>query len=406
MTDPIRANFGQLIEDGLLEIGDGYRAKLEELGGTGPIFMRAGCMKANGFDWSEAERFNVMSVSKYQTKIGRIGDTVVTTKGNSVGRTAYVGPDIPAFVYSPHLSYWRSLDRGKIIPEFLYYWSRGEEFSRQLRALAHGTDMAPYLSLTDQRRMLISLPPPSVQRGIAFTLRALDDKIAVNDRIADSYEAIVAFHFEQLGSDIEASYGSVPASEMVEFNPKTAAPIRTDAVYLDMAALPTKTARVRNYSRRQPKPGTRFRNGDTVMARITPCLENGKTAFVDFLPEGEIGVGSTEFIVMRPRPGVPAHFPYFLARSQRFRTIAIRNMVGSSGRQRVSAAQMQDVPLVRPKTSELSKFDEVASPAFAHMKSLGQESKTLAELRDLLLPKLMSGELRVKDAERLVEDMV
>jgi type I restriction enzyme S subunit len=124
------------------------------------------------------------------------------------------------------------------------------------------------------------------------------------------------------------------------------------------------------------------------------------------MSNGEIGVGSTEFIVMRSRPGIPGEFSYFLARSARFREHAIRNMVGSSGRQRVSAADAANFFIARPSEEALASFGEHASAAFAHMKSLESESRTLGTLRDTLLPQLMSGKLRVRDAERIAEDAV
>lgn len=243
------------------------------------------------------------------------------------------------------------------------------------------------------------------QRFIAAVLGALDDKVAVNERIESTYEQLLSRKFEQLGVDVEPNAENAPtAATLVEFNPRLPVPRTEDATYLDMAALPTSAARVQEWSKRPPKSGLRFTNGDTVMARITPCLENGKTAFIDFMNDGEIGVGSTEFIVIRARAGVPIHFPYFLARSPRFRSIAIRNMIGSSGRQRVAASQLESIPLVRPEEKALRRFGTEAAQAFAHMKSLGHESARLAELRDTLLPKLMSGELRVRDAETAVED--
>lgn len=243
------------------------------------------------------------------------------------------------------------------------------------------------------------------QHCIADMLGTLDDKIAVNERIAATYEKLLRLEFETLTLDSEPTGGAhLSLIDLVELNPKTPLPRDAEAPHLDMTAVPTSAARVQEWSRRSPKPGTRFRNGDTLMARITPCLENGKTTFIDFLGDDEVGTGSTEFIVLRPRSGVPAHLPYFLARSERFREHAIRNMAGSSGRQRVNAATLEDFPLSRPDSAAVRKFGESAAAAFRHMKSLDSESRDLRDLRDSLLPKLMSGEVRVREAEKLVEE--
>lgn len=287
---------------------------------------------------------------------------------------------------------------------YLAYLIRSPRFTDYVLGVQTGTAV-PHISAAQIRDFEFCLPPLRTQQAIAAVLGALDDKIAVNERIAVTYESLLRLRFEELRVDVVPAPGEgVAVSELIEFNPPISAPHTDDAVYLDMSALPTSTARVREWSRREPKSGTRFANNDTVMARITPCLENGKTAFIDFMEDGETGIGSTEFIVMRARAGIPVHLPYFLARSPRFRNYAIQNMVGSSGRQRVSASQLAGFTVRLPDPTSLSAFGEAASAAFAHMKSLDAESKNLAQLRDTLLPKLMSGELRVRDAENAVEE--
>ena len=98
--------------------------------------------------------------------------------------------------------------------------------------------------------------------------------------------------------------------------------------------------------------GSTFRNGDTIMARITPCLENGKTAKVDILDENEIGFGSTEYIVFRAKEGVDEDFLYYLVCSSIVREPAIKSMVGSSGRQRVQTDVVQNLDIAIPTYEE------------------------------------------------------
>ena len=140
--------------------------------------------------------------------------------------------------------------------------------------------------------------------------------------------------------------------------------------------------------------GMRFANGDTLVARITPCLENGKTAYVDFLKDGEVGWGSTEYIVMRPKLPLPNEFAYCLARSVSFREFAIQNMTGTSGRQRVPAMALSQFLLPSPPKQIAAIFGRVAQPLFARASEAVRESRALAALRDALLPKLISGEIR------------
>jgi type I restriction enzyme S subunit len=130
------------------------------------------------------------------------------------------------------------------------------------------------------------------------------------------------------------------------------------------------------------------------LARITPCLENGKTAYVDFLSGDEVGWGSTEYIVFRARDPVPPLFAYYFARSEPVREFAIRNMAGTSGRQRVPASAFDHYRLAVPLTPTLKAFDEIVKPLVELIKSRAEESSRLAELRDVLLPRLIEGEMR------------
>ena len=99
--------------------------------------------------------------------------------------------------------------------------------------------------------------------------------------------------------------------------------------------------------------GTKFRNGDTIMARITPCLENGKTALVNVLDDDEVGFGSTEYIVFRAKEGIStSEFIYYLIWSPEVREPAIKSMVGSSGRQRVQTGVVQNIEITVPSLEE------------------------------------------------------
>lgn len=125
--------------------------------------------------------------------------------------------------------------------------------------------------------------------------------------------------------------------EAVEINPPRRLPRGEESVYVAMDDLGIWQRQIGHWSRREfSGSGSRFKNGDTLLARITPCLENGKTAFVNFLADGEASHGSTEFIVLSSKHGVTDNlFVYYLARSESFRDFAIQRMEGSSGRQRV-----------------------------------------------------------------------
>ena len=273
------------------------------------------------------------------------------------------------------------------------------------------------------------------QRAIAHVLGTLDDKIELNRRMNETLEAMARALFKSWFVDFEpvrakmegrwrpgeslpglpadlydlfpdrlvdSELGEIPEGwevkalgEVVELNPKEPMRRGTVAPYLDMAALPTSGPSPDEAVLREFKSGTRFRNGDTLLARITPCLENGKTAFVQSLPEDTVGWGSTEFIVMRAIPPVPSEYPYLLGRDMDFREHAIQSMTGTSGRQRVQVDALAPYLLPFPPSDVWATFGSLVSPMFANIEITRKDSRLLAAQRDALLPGLVSGEVRV-----------
>ena len=319
---------------------------------------------------------------------------------------------------------------------FGYYLARSPDFRRYAIGHMEGTSGRQRVPSSAIERFPITLPPISEQRAIAHILGTLDDKIELNRKQNETLEAMaralfkawfvdfepvrakmegrwqrgqslpgLPAHLYDLFPDrlVESELGEipegwewVPASRLIEFNPPEPLRKGTVAPYIEMSALPTSGSWPEPPVLRPFGSGMRFRNGDTLLARITPCLENGKTAFVQCLPDHAVGWGSTEFIVMRPRHPVPKEFGYLLARDEAFRAHAIRSMTGTSGRQRVQADSVAAFPVAMPSNEGLwQAVAHVVSPAFKSIKANSEAVETLALLRDTVLPKLISGELRV-----------
>ena len=293
---------------------------------------------------------------------------------------------------------------------------------------AHGATM-PNLNTSIMSACPFVIPPKQEQRAIAHILGTLDDKIEVNRRLSETLEAMARALFNSWfvdfdpvrakmehrdiglphhitaffpGRFLDSELGEIPEGwrvkalpEVIEVNPKRSLQQGELAPYLDMANMPTK-GHVPGFVIDRPfNSGMRFANGDTLVARITPCLENGKTAYVDFLRGAEIGWGSTEYIVMRPRPPLPSEFAYCLARSVRFREFAIQNMTGTSGRQRIPAKALSQFMLPCPSDQIAESFGKAIRPLLRRASKAAYESRSLAALRDTLLSKLVSGELSV-----------
>jgi len=162
-------NTTKLIEDGVLKIGDGYRAKNDELVTEGLPFARAGNINA-GFQFTGADCLPEHYVGIVGDKASVPGDTVFTSKG-TVGRFAFVTDKVRKFVYSPQLCYWRSLKHDELFPRFIYFWMHGKEFLEQVEGVKGQTGMADYVNLADQRKMNITvngtrLSPQSLRMAV------------------------------------------------------------------------------------------------------------------------------------------------------------------------------------------------------------------------------------------------
>ncbi len=204
---------------------------------------------------------------------------------------------------------------------------------------------------------------------------------------------------EELGW-VPEGWGVVSVSEAIEVNPRVSLKKGVTAKYADMKVLPTSGYCISEIDEKEYAGGAKFTQGDVLLARITPCLENGKTAIVDFLNSDEVGFGSTEFIVLRGRGSLKTSFIACLARLQAFRDHCIQNMVGSSGRQRVQNSCFTSFHLALPMQDAVTKlFDEKAKDFFEKSSLNSRQNCSLSSLRDALLPKLLSGQLRIPDAE-------
>lgn len=146
-------------------------------------------------------------------------------------------------------------------------------------------------------------------------------------------------------------------ADYIELNPKESLPKGTTAKKIPMDKLQAFCRDIPGFEIAEYTGGVKFRNKDTIMARITPCLENGKTALVNILDKGEIGFGSTEYIVFRAREKLTEpNFVYYLVCSDFIREPAIKSMVGSSGRQRVQNDVLKSLEIYFPKVEEQKKI--------------------------------------------------
>ena len=287
--------------------------------------------------------------------------------------------------------------RELVDPHFLTYYLLSAEVQHRLKNHANGAVVA-HLNVSDIRNLWVTLPELEEQVAIGKILRSIDDKIELNRQINDNLEQQAQAAF----NNIIAQYSeceTINLSEIAVLNPKRAIAKGTLARSIEMAQLPTSGSFPAGWDMKEYNGGMKFQNGDTLMARITPCLENGKVAYINFLEENEVAFGSTEYIVIASKGAIAPEVFYFLTRHNDFVDFAVKNMNGSSGRQRVSAETIgtYKLPIISPE--DMFILETIAKEALNKIKYNSLENIRLSEIRDTLLPKIMSGELEINNLD-------
>ncbi|HBP8873509.1 TPA: restriction endonuclease subunit S [Escherichia coli] len=350
--------------------------------------------------------------------------------------------------------------KGILENDYLLYLLQSSFVQNQLDGRASGSTVTG-IKQSELREIILRLPPVSLQKSISHQLKCLDKKIDLNNKINKTLEQMSQTLFKSWFVDFdpvidnaldagnpipealqsraelrqkvrssadfkplpveirslfpsefeETELGWVPkgwtlksVAKSININPSIKLPKNKIAKYVDMKSLPTQGYSISDIIEKPYSGGAKFQNNDTLFARITPCLENGKTGFVDFLDEKETAFGSTEFIVMRGTPQVHYLYVACLARENNFRLHAIQNMVGSSGRQRVQNSCFDSFYIAIPTPAVMSLFSGKVSSYFDKMYFCNLENKSLTALRDTLLPKLISGELSLEELPDLNTD--
>lgn len=321
--------------------------------------------------------------------------------------------------------------------DYAYYltkWPVFRDFAVSQMTGSSGRQRVPVGALSG---LDVPVPPLPQQKAIAHILGTLDDKIELNRRMNETLEGIARAIFKSwfvdfdpvrakaegrdtgLPKEIEdlfpdgledSELGEIPkgwplvaVSSLLDINPRLSLSKGAVSRYVDMKALPITGFSVTEVIDKEFKGGAKYQQHDVLLARITPCLENGKTALVDFLDQGQVGFGSTEFIVLRGTKGCDREFVYCLARDQRFRRHCIASMVGSSGRQRVQNACFDTYLFPEVPAAVLNEFAKRVRASFETITRNSRELIVLSNLRNVLLPSLLSGTMPISDAGTLVE---
>lgn len=416
-------HFGELVRQGVLEIGDGYRAKNDELNGSGPIFLRSAYLQDSGFQLDNPDRFKVGELGGFGRKVSALNDVVITTKGNSTGRVGRIREPQIGAVYSPHLSYWRSKDPSLLDQVFLYYWSRSPQFRSQLSGMAHSTDMAPYLSLRDQLRLKISLGTIDNQRAIGYLLGVLDDKIDLNRRMNETLEEIARATFKDWFVDFGPTRAKMEgrpaylAPEIWSLFPDRLddegkpegwlhEPLGEHVINYDSKRIPVSGAERAKRRGKYPYHGATsvmdfiddylFEGIYLLVGEDGSVVKNDGLAYTQYV-SGQIWVNNHAHVLQGKDPvSTEQALLYFQHES-------VLPYVTGAVQLKLSQGRMNSMPFLYSGEAICRAFADLVSPVYGQLRCNTKESLLLSETRDLLLPKLMSGEITIKEAEKKAE---
>ena len=342
----------------------------------------------------ETEAENVLGINIDKYFMTSVANTIGTDLGNykllRTGRFAcnpmHVGRDgrLPVAVYtsmepaivSPAYFMFEINENAAILSEYLMMCFRRPDFDR-ICTLKTDSSVRGGITWEDLCSMEIPVPDISVQRKIVHDYKVVTDRIELLKKINENLEAQAQAVFDTTFSTVEPD---CTIADLAFINPERKLAKGEIAKCYDMSTLPVKGTTPLGFELKPFNGGMRFQNGDTLIARITPCLENGKAAYINILDENEIAFGSTEYIVFSPKEGIPSSFFYFLVRNNEFVTYAKHFMTGTSGRQRVSGDELASFKIKNPSTADFGYFDTLASKVLTSIKNNTLEIEILGKL--------------------------
>lgn len=390
---------------------------VQESEGAYEIFRMGNILKGGGFNPNGnkafVSRIQGEKLSRFLLNEGDILMCMTDMKANMalLGHTAWM-PVSGRYLLNQRVGRI-TVKRSELLDRrYLFYYSNSCEYIEWLRSHAN-SGVQVNLSTEVILNSPISCPSLLAQQRIASILSAYDEliengrqRIKILETMARSLyrEWFVNFKFPNHENHprVTSAIGDIPkgwevkrAPDCVYINPRVTVPREGEKPFVPMSCLSNESMLITDIESRTGNSGAKFQNADTLFARITPCLENGKTGFVQFLSDNKaVACGSTEFIVLRSHTLTP-EFVYCLARSDEFRGVAIKSMSGATGRQRVQEQCFDDFHIAQPPRDLLDQFSAIIAPSFRLIYHLHLRIQNLRRTRDLLLPRLLSGDIEV-----------
>ena len=359
---------------------------------SGHYLITSKHLKDNCIDFSLAYRISEEDYQKIIKRSNVVQHDILFSMIGTIGNIVRITAPIVDFAVKNMAIF--KMGGNELKSKWLYYWLQSPSAKEYIASRLAGSTQA-YLTLDSIRQYPISSPSEVEMKKIVDILQSIDDKIELNNRINHNLEEQAQIVFDRIfNSDLT---NNCLLSSIVDINPKRTLRKNEVARCIDMTYLNTAGSFPSGWEFKPYSGGMKFINGDTLMARITPCLENGKVAYINFLDKEETAFGSTEYIVFHAKEGYPNEMFYFLTRNKAFIEFATKNMNGSSGRQRVSGETIGNYIIPVLSEDDINELKTVSESTMKEILKNNLESRVLSEMRNTILPKLMSGELKIND---------
>lgn len=293
-------------------------------------------------------------------------------------------------IVSPAYVVFDVIDNTLLDPEYLMMWCRRSEFDRNCW-FTTDSSVRGGLAWDDFCDLKIKIISMEDQKKVVCEYNKIKNRMNNNIQLIACLESILISYFNKVFSSflsLEDDTDSTELSYFIDFNPTESIKKGSLTKYIEMSDIQQNQMNITGLISRPYTSGSKFKNGDTLLARITPCMENGKVAYVNQLNNDEVGFGSTEFIVMRPTAKGSKYFNYCLSRNEFFRSYAISSMSGSDGRLRVQHDYLKVFPLKKIPEQTIKDFDRIAAIFFTSIEKYSKENNILKEILNNILSKL------------------
>ena len=305
-----------------------------------------------------------------------------------------------------NVSFVMETDEKQLLQSLLPFVIQTEDFVKHTCNNAHGSTN-PFLNWKDIAKYEFLLPPIEEQKKISETLWSIQDNLKklqdLNFKTLNIKEMIMnefigsklSFQAEEINTHHSNKF--IKLSDFLSVNPRRELIKKEIHRCINMADLYENDPKIKSSEEKPFKgSGSKFSNGDTLLARITPCLENGKIAYVDILNKDEVARGSTEFIVLSGKEKFSLNkLVYYLAITPIFKNEAINSMIGTSGRQRVPNSLFDRIKIENIPIKEQEKIINLLENVDNTLIKQKEKNLSLKNLRNKLSNELLKGALRL-----------